>query len=231
MISKENATNRPKCFSTELVPTEDYYSPPHLADMQLEINLDRRYFWNMLVTYIPKSGYLLANDFIKILDIGCGKCREAAVLNSFFGQNNFNQPNPNVVITGIDIRNGFLEEAKEENKYSPFTLRLINGDAARLSEYPEIPSRVDVVIIRHQEMINDKKLWTQIFKEAIEKMSDSGLGIITSYTNSEHDLAVKKLKSLGQKIILASRNKFARPTRVKGVSVDKNIILFRKYMQ
>lgn len=217
-------------FSNTTVPI-DMLSTSHSvleSATSPEINIDRRRFWNMLVTYIPKSKYIPANKNISILDIACGKCREGKVLNAFFGGNEYDQPSANIAVTGIDIREGLIAEARKENANTPLPLKLICGDVTQLNDYPEIPDIADIIVIRHQEMVNDKALWIKIFQESIARLQTQGLGIITSYTDHENKLAVDELSKLGLKIILSTRNEYANPTRFKDVSIDKNIILFKK---
>ena len=73
------------------------------AEESSRLGIDRAHFWNMLVSYMPKSGFDYKHEVVHIIDIGCGVCKEAPVLNAYFGRKPFGSFSENVYITGIDI--------------------------------------------------------------------------------------------------------------------------------
>lgn len=195
-------------------------------------------FWNMLVSNVNENNFEVPLDRnIKVLDLGCGVCEEKNVVNAYFGgSNNPNLLNKNVELFGIDndVEAVRLANEKVPSDYHD-NYKFINGDATDLAKYPEIPSSVDVVILRHQQMFQpnynndyviETELWEKIFEQGLKKLSDKGVYIVTSYTSDEHERFLEFLVEEDCQIINASDNEFAEPLGAGGI--DKYVIVLKK---
>jgi SAM-dependent methyltransferase len=205
---------------------------------------ERKRFWNMLVTEVAKTPYQPPQDRqTQVLDIGCGKCNEADILSAYFGCGNFGFNSENVKVTGIDIDKKAIEKAIKNcqkpdfsesiTKYilpSNFTsnFEFIHGDATKLNQYSSISDKIDVVVIRHQKISDNEKLWTKIFQEALHKLNQEGIMILTSFSDIEHEMLIKKLQELNCEILINESNPYAKSLKTPGVSIDKNIAIIKR---
>lgn len=215
---------RSRVFSKKIIDPTEFQK--RLPSREEEIESERRAFWNLLVSVIAKVDFQLSNNNqTEILDIACGKCIEASVLNSFFGGMNYGQFSEQIKITGIDIRDGMIEEAKSLYQSGPY--RFLTGDATQLSRY-NLPASPDVIVIRHQEMVNGASLWEQIISQAIDRLKESGIAIITSYTQEENQLLLNYLDRFELPVKLTVMNQFAKETRIPGVAIDRYVVIIQK---
>ena len=117
-----------------------------------------------------------------------------------------------------------LQKAGEQNTSVDFITH--RGD--RLLELAEI-STPDIAFLRHQNYWNDKPVWTRIFDQALERLNDDGLLVITSYFDKEHELATEALKNLGAIQVGSIINPNSRAlSDAPGKSVDKHLAIFQK---
>ncbi len=205
-----------------------------------KIGEGRRRFWNMLVTEVSKTDYQPPqNRQTLILDVGCGRCEEGIVLSAYFGGGEYGFPSENVKLIGIDIKKEDIEKAifshqrpdfsEQVTKYVlPPNFEFIHGDATKLDQYPQIPDQVDVIVIRHQQISANEKVWMEIFQKSLEKLSPNGIMILTSFSDIEHKMLMEKLKELDVEVVVNERNPFAKPTKHKEVSIDRNIAIVKR---
>lgn len=188
------------------IPTFENGSPPPLnADF-----LDRRHFWNMLVTIIPQSPFApMREQPVRILDIGCGRALDAMPLHAYFGRSSPGMPGTHVSYLGIDIDPEAIGMAKLTNPERS-DLQFLVADATAYNKYSSLKDPVDVVVIRHQAIGFDMALWSKILKEALHHLAEGGILLMTSHIGYEHQLALARLKSLRARIHLSGRNPFAR---------------------
>ena len=192
----------------------------------------------MLALLIPMTGYQSPEHrTVQVLDIACGKCREGFVLSTYFGGNRFGNPSPNVLVSGIDINPDDINTANENNssydidrktRVPMFNYQFINGDATNLDQYPQLPQTADVFVIRHQQISSNEVTWTTIFQQAIDRLGENGIGIITSFSDVEHDMLIGKLEQLHCEVVMNKPNPHAEPTETQGVSVDRHIAIVKK---
>jgi len=206
---------------------------------------NRRRFWNMLVATVTRSGYKPPQGRqTTILNLGCGRCEEGLVLSAFFGGEDFGNSSENVKLIGVDIKQKNIESAIRlyslpdfSEKVTKHALRpnyeFIVGDATNLDRYQQIPKEVDVVVIRHQQIANNEQTWVKIFQQAIQRVSKDGIIIITSYSDSEHELLIEALQKLDCEIVINQSNPYAKllshkEISHKKISLDRNIAIIRK---
>ncbi len=217
--------------------------------------IQKERFWNMLVANITEDVYQPPKGRqTQILDLACSTCDEDLVLNSYFGvkKNSFfhgSEFNKNVNLIGIDRNPETIKLAqKKVRKEGQNHFQFIEGDATNLNNYPEISEELDVVIIRNQEIfyeysedykeritdsavLKEKKgSWLNMIKQGLDRLSENGVFIITSYTEEEHLLLLKEIKSMGANVVLETENEFFDPEGVDGIGKqsDKYVVVLKK---
>lgn len=204
-----------------------------------KIGEERRSFWNMLVTEVAKTDYRPPQDRpTQILDVGCGRCMEGIVLNSYFGGGHFGFNSNNVELKGIDLDPENIKKAEAEHmimdypnstKYVPKTgYEFIRGDATDLEKYEQLPEQFDVIMVRHQQISDSEQTWVKIFQEALKRLAPDGIIISTSFSDIEHDMLVEQLKKLDCEILVNEANPYAVHTSVKEVSIDRDVVIIKK---
>ncbi len=174
----------------------------------------------------------LARDSeLAILDVACGACVEAETLSDFF--RSLRGPGAGgpaaTRLVGTDVRERELDEARERFRPAPGrTFEFFRGDASRLSAHRELPDDFDVLVFRHQNLYHGRALWHRIFDQALHKLRDDGLVVITSYFDREHALALEAFESLGVEVVASERNPDSRPLSTPGKSVDRHVAVLRK---
>jgi len=174
-----------------------------------------------------------------VLDLACGECKEGYVLSAFFGGNQYGLPSDKVKIVGIDVDKSEIDRAirrQQKPDYSqkittwhqPSNFEFICGDVTRLNQYPEIPQQVDVVIIRHQQISDNEQKWLQIFRQGLERITQGGFILITSYSDIEHQMLIEVLQKLPCQIVLNEKNPWARPLSHKEISLDRNVVIAKR---
>ena len=207
---------------------------PHVSNLPLNFDLDkileainnkeanRTNFWNMLSFAIPRSLYKPPQDRqTQILNLACGPCIEGDVLNSYFGNKNLGELSDKVIQTGIDI-----DEANESIRLYPF--KFVCDDLTKPAHAQDIPTNVDIVVIRHQQCMSINAPWKTIFKQAVDRVSENGIILITSYGKIEHDIMVNIMRELGAKVILDEATPNAKSMGWPNVFMDGNVAIFKK---
>lgn len=178
---------------------------------------------------------LVERDESRILDIACGECNEAEVLSDFLADLK-GEAAANVKLTGIDVRAREIANAqrrfggKKKREASPGSreCEFLTGDATKLDGHGELGDEFDLVFMRHQNYWNGAKTWEEIFDQALDKVSDDGRLIITSYFDKEHELALEAIQRLGGELIRTEFNPETRELVTEGKSVDRHVAIFRR---
>lgn len=209
-----------------LIPTLQGAQAKALADDRAES--DRRHFWNMLVATLPQLATFppiithRSSKKIKILDVGCGDGWDAMPLVSYFGGSNFNHLNSNVDYLGIDISQGAIEDARKFHQEKGWpNLRFENADATCLNEHLFTRDKFDIIVIRHPEVFTKyskfiTQTWLHIFKNAMLRLAEGGMLIITAYRCFEYLAADRVFKSYGAKQLFLGRNPFSANIELYG---------------
>jgi tRNA G10 N-methylase Trm11 len=123
---------------------------------------------------------------------------------------------PTTKIIGIDISETKIEEAIKVNtrmaSASPLSFKvpdyllLKQADATELDQYDFIPEKVDAITIRHQQISESEETWTQIFQQALNKVKDDGVVVLTSYTGFEHSMMLEAMQSIGAEVVFSGKN-------------------------
>jgi|GEM_PF-3248493 SAM-dependent methyltransferase len=205
-----------------------------------ETRNDAKRFWNMLVTTVARSGYKPPQGRQTIiLNLGCGRCEEGIVLSAFFGGENFGSSSENVKLIGVDIKQKNIESAIRLYSLPDFSEKVtkhvlqpnyefIVGDATNLNRYQQIPEEVDVVVIRHQQISDNEQTWVKIFQQAIQRVSKDGIIIITSFSDTEHEMLIEALRKLDCEIVIDESNPYAKPLGHPEISLDRRVAIIRK---
>ena len=179
---------------------------------------------DLLTPHLPEK------DHLSLLNLACGRGDETGVLAKLLAEKS-----KSAHLQGLDIRapeidqansrwKAELEKAEGQNTSADFITQ--RGD--RLLDLAEIETP-DIAFLRHQNYWNDKPVWTQIFDQALERLNDDGLLVITSYFDKEHELATEALENLGAIQVGSIINPNSRAlSDAPGKSVDKHLAVFRK---
>ena len=165
------------------------------------------------------------NDPVNLLNLACGRADETSVLADVFGKNG-------IQITGMDIRDKELDMARERwNKLLPAhanaEFHVQNG--TQLNTLKQLGDDFDVVFMRHQNYWNGDTTWQKIYDQALHRLDEDGMMVITSYFDREHSLAIEALQSLGAELVTNVRNEESRVLLDShGKSVDRHVAVFRK---
>jgi len=206
-------------------------------------------FWNLLGDTLGLAGYKVPEGGeIRLLNLACGPCVEAAILSAFFGKPAGPGASSNRVrFFGMDLRGQEIDKAQRryaatESVFQKFVFPLLKesggdtapqveffaDDATRLVGYREIPQSFDIIFMRHQNVWNDLPVWRKIFQFALERLETDGQLIITSYFDKEHLIAIDLFKKLGAEIITSRRNPDSRPLDYPGKSADRHMAVIRR---
>ena len=204
---------------------------------------DMRHLWMMLESVVTKSMCYpgINEDRINLLNLACGYCEEGAVLPAFWGRTG-----KKVHQFSIDLRDAEIDKAKRryaltekifrkaglpnvsELSKSSQSVEFIADDAIHLAEYGQIPSQFNVIFIRHQNLWHDRSTWQRIYDFALNRLTDEGLLIITSYYDREHHLALDLIKMIGGKVLVSERNHLSRELSYPGKSIDRHVAAISK---
>lgn len=163
---------------------------------------------------------------IQLLNLACGRADETQILADVFGENA-----NSIHLTGIDIRDREIGEAKErwEKLSNQASADFFVQDASQLAQLKQLEKKFDVAFMRHQNFWNGDKTWTKIYDEALHRLDDDGLLVITSYFDREHRLALDAIQALGAELVCTERNHDSRIiTDAPNKSVDRHVAVFRK---
>lgn len=164
----------------------------------------------------------------RLLNLACGRADEAAVLADVFGKKG-------IQLTGLDIRDREISEAQERwKKYLPENAEaeFLVQDCSKLDDLSSLPDDFNIAFMRHQNFWNGDNTWSQIYDQALHRLNDDGLLVITSYFDREHQLALDAIQNLGAELVLTEQNHQSRrihdvPAGVQK-SVDRHVAIFRK---
>ena len=164
----------------------------------------------MLAAFVPLSGYVApVGRAVRILNVGCGLFLEARALAEYFGGGFC----PEMV--GIDINPSTVRTARETlERREPILSKatgMVVGDATELVLYPQIPDKVDVVMLRHHQIIEDSEKWTAIFEQSLGRLSEEGIMILTSFTDIENEMVLGTLGRLKCEVVVSERNRDSTP--------------------
>lgn len=178
---------------------------------------------------LSKSGAEIisrSSESRQVLNLACGRADETKVLADVFGHGA-----ESIHLTGIDIRTREIGEAKERwGKISDkATADFHVQDASQLAQLRELDHQFDIAFMRHQNFWNGDTTWTKIYDQALHRLDEDGLLVITSYFDREHRLAMDAIQGLGAELIRTERNMDSRIiTDAPNKSVDRHIAIFRK---
>ena len=170
--------------------------------------------------------HLSEKEHLSLLNLACGRGDETGVLAKLLAEKS-----KSVHLQGLDIRAAEIDQAnsrwkKQLGKNISADFNTHRGD--QLRELSEVGTP-DIAFLRHQNYWNDKPVWSKIFDQALERLDDDGLLVITSYFDKEHELATKALQNLGAIQIGSIINPNTRAlSDAPGKSVDKHLAVFRK---
>lgn len=168
--------------------------------------------------------YLIAKE-VNLLNLACGRADETAALASVFGKQG-------IRMTGLDIRDRELDIARERwSRHLPdkaeVEFHVQNG--TQLDDMKELHDQFEVILMRHQNFWNGDSTWMHIYDQALHRLNDKGVVVITSYFDREHRQALEALQSLGAELVQSIHNPDSRILSVAHQkSVDRHIAILRK---
>lgn len=170
--------------------------------------------------------HLSEKEHLSLLNLACGRGDETGVLAKLLAEKS-----KSVHLQGLDIRAAEIDQANSRWKKQlgkNISADFITHRGDQLRELSEVGTP-DIAFLRHQNYWNDKPVWSKIFDQALERLDEDGLLVITSYFDKEHELATKALQNLGAIQIGSIINPNTRAlTDAPGKSVDKHLAVFRK---
>jgi len=177
------------------------------------------------------NGYLEGREEIQALNLACGRADETGVLAKILSEKTKQGH-----IEGLDLRTAEINGAKAlwkpalEQEESSITCDFRIGQADQLDQWKELDSP-DLVFIRHQNYWFDNKAWVKLYDQAINKLREDGVMVITSYFDKEHEMARQVLENLGAIEVAHRFNPDARIVKDSPKiekSVDRHISVFVK---
>ena len=170
--------------------------------------------------------HLSEKEHLSLLNLACGRGDETGVLAKLLAEKS-----KSVQLQGLDIRAAEIDQANSRWKKQlgkNVSADFITHRGDQLRELSEVGTP-DIAFLRHQNYWNDKPVWSKIFDQALERLDEDGLLVITSYFDKEHELATKALQNLGAIQIGSIINPNTRAlSDAPGKSVDKHLAVFRK---
>ncbi len=169
-------------------------------------------------------------DEVHVLDLACGECREVEVVSSA-AVAKLGRPGAALRFVGADIRGAQIGDARARARAlrkAGASVEFLEQDCSKLTDLRELGGGFDMVFLRHQNFWNDRRAWRRIFAGGMERLSDSGLLVITSYFDREHELAVKAITAAGGELVTSLRNVDSRALPTAGKSVDRHLAVFRR---
>ena len=167
---------------------------------------------------------------VQILDLACGPCREVEVVSTVAAAK-LGRKGAALRFVGADIRGAQIDEARERARAlrkAGASVEFLEQDCSKLRVLTELGDGFDMVFLRHQNFWNDHRAWRRIFSQGMERLSNSGLLVITSYFDREHELAVKAISQACGELVTSVRNTGSRALPTTGKSVDRHLAVFRK---
>ena len=161
-----------------------------------------------------------------ILNLACGRADETGTLVELLAPHG----SP-LFMLGIDLRGPEIDEARA--RWLPAAaagqeMDFRSGDASRIDQMKLLPP-FDFIFIRHQNYWSAVDDWTRLLRNAIGTLRETGILVITSYFDKEHELASACLQQLGVERIADIMHPMSRPLNdAPGKSVDKRLAIFRR---
>ena len=198
---------------------------------------DMKHLWIMMEKALAVSGRTPGSgDEIRLLNLACGHCEEAAILSAFFGKLGCK-----VRQFAMDLRDREIDKARrrysateqlfrkagipgirEEDERN--SVEFVADDATHLVGYGQTPAQFDVVFIRHQNLWNGKGVWQKIYEFALTRLEpESGILMITSYFDKEHLMALDLLRELGGSLLFTGQNPNSRELDYPGKTIDRHV--------
>jgi len=184
----------------------------------------------LLTSALEEAGAAPRRDAVEVLDLACGECREVEVVSAA-ALEKLGREGAALRFTGADIRGAELDLARRRARplaEAGADVEFLQTDCARLDDHGELGRSFDLVFLRHQNYWHDRPAWRKIFAGGLARLDDSGLLVISSYFDVEHDLAVKAITAAGGELVTSVRNGDSRALPAKGKSVDRHLAVFRK---
>ena len=163
---------------------------------------------------------------VQLLNLACGRADETSVLADVFGHGP-----EGIHLTGLDIRDREIGEARErwQKLHGQAAADFLVQDASKLSDLHELDDNFDVAFMRHQNFWNGDTTWSKIYDQALHRLNQDGMLVITSYFDREHQLALDAIQGLGAQLVCSERNTDSRIlTDAPQKSVDRHIAIFKK---
>jgi cyclopropane fatty-acyl-phospholipid synthase-like methyltransferase len=162
---------------------------------------------------------------MRLLNIACGRADETGILADILAPHC-----QQLEITGIDIRNREIGEAKQRwCKMLNAQAQFFTQDASQLSQIHLLDGPFEVLFIRHQNYWDGAEVWHRIYDNALHCLNDEGVLVITSYFDREHLQAVQAISAMGGTLTTSIRNPKSRIiSDAPHQSVDRHIAVFTK---
>lgn len=159
-----------------------------------------------------------------LLNLACGRADETGVLIQHLAP-----LSPRLFYLGIDLRPPEIQEARSRwlpSRLPGHDLEFRAGDASRTDRMTLLPP-FDFIFIRHQNFWSDPEVWTRLYRNALSKLKPTGLLMITSYFDREHELATACLQQLRATKLIHLPHPASRPLKdAPGKSVDRHLSAF-----
>jgi len=177
------------------------------------------------------AGHLEGKNEIQALNLACGRADETGVLAKILSEKASHGH-----IEGLDLRAPEIDGATKlwkptlAQEESSISCDFRVGRADQLDQWNELDSP-DLVFIRHQNYWFDHKAWVKLYDQALHKLQNDGVMVITSYFDKEHAMARNVLESLGAVEVAHRFNPDARVVKDSPKlekSVDRHISVFAK---
>lgn len=177
------------------------------------------------------AGTLEGREHIQTLNLACGRADETGVLAQVVGEKA-----ASAHILGVDLREAEINDANALWKpemaevASEVEVDFKVGRGDQLDQWKEMENP-DLLFIRHQNYWFDPKAWVKLYDQAIKKLKEDGVMVITSYFDEEHEMARRVLTKLGA---VEVSHRFKPDSRVVKDSpkvlktVDRHISVFKK---
>jgi chemotaxis methyl-accepting protein methylase len=196
----------------------------------IEPSPDELTLQRLLTSALETAGAPAAREEVQVLDLACGACREVEVVSAA-ALEKLGRKGAGLRFVGADIRGAQIGEARDRARKlteKGAKVEFMEADCAKLDAHGELGREFDLVFLRHQNFWHERKAWRRIFQNGMERLNDSGLLVITSYFDLEHELAVKAITEAGGELVTSVRNTGSRELATPGKSIDRHLAVFRK---
>jgi chemotaxis methyl-accepting protein methylase len=191
---------------------------------------DEQKLQRLLTTALTKAGVQPQRDEVQVLDLACGACREVEAVSAA-ALETLGRRGAALRFAGADIRGAQIGEARRRARAlreKGAQVEFMEADCSKLRDHRELGREFDMVFLRHQNFWHGRREWRRIFEQGMDRLNDSGLLVITSYFDLEHELAVKAIREAGGELITSVRNNSSRELATPGKSIDRHLAVFRR---